>query len=193
MIASKTKEAKAGVDGAMVFDLTLVPVLRSVFESVMGPDRTHQIDFVPDVKVQVADLLALPKGEISQAGLEKNVLVGIRFIEGWLSGWGNVVVDGMVEDSATAEISRSQVWQWLRHCARMTDGRIVTRLLVRETLVKVVQQLRTSVKPPLDYERVKVAARLFETVVNLREMPKFLTTWLIEQDTFWRHSDVCWL
>lgn len=193
MLASKRSEVLAGVDGAMVYDTAQVPLLLGVFADVLGPGRVNQIDFVPDVEVQVADLLALPKGKITLEGLKKNVLVGVRFIEGWLSGWGQVIVDGMVEDSATAEISRSQIWQWLRHCAKLEDGRIVTRVVVRSCLVDVVQELRVAEHPPLNYERVKVAARLFEELVNLREMPRFITTWLLGQSTFWRHSDVCWL
>ena len=192
MIASKRKEVKAGVDGAMVYDVTQVPLLRAVFEERLG-ENTNQIDFVPDVEVEVADLLALPKGKITLAGLRKNVLVGVRFMEGWLAGWGQIIVDGMVEDSATAEISRLQVWQWLRHCAKLEDGRIVTRVVVRDCLADVVRSLRKASTPPLNYERVKVAARLFEALVNLRQMPTFVTTWMLEQDTFWRHSDVCWL
>lgn len=192
MIASKRKEVKAGVDGAMVYDVTQVPLLRAIFEERLG-ENTNQIDFVPDVEVEVADLLALPKGKITLAGLRKNVLVGVRFMEGWLAGWGQIIVDGMVEDSATAEISRLQVWQWLRHCAKLEDGRIVTRVVVRDCLADVVRSLRKASTPPLNYERVKVAARLFEALVNLRQMPTFVTTWMLEQDTFWRHSDVCWL
>ena len=192
MIASKRKEVKAGVDGAMVYDVSQVPLLRAVFEERLG-ENTNQIDFVPDVEVEVADLLALPKGKITLAGLRKNVLVGVRFMEGWLAGWGQIIVDGMVEDSATAEISRLQVWQWLRHCAKLEDGRIVTRVVVRDCLADVVRSLRKASTPPLNYERVKVAARLFEALVNLRQMPTFVTTWMLEQDTFWRHSDVCWL
>ena len=192
MIASKRKEVKAGVDGAMVYDVTQVPLLRAVFEERLG-ENTNQIDFVPDVEVGGADLLALPKGKITLAGLRKNVLVGVRFMEGWLAGWGQIIVDGMVEDSATAEISRLQVWQWLRHCAKLEDGRIVTRVVVRDCLADVVRSLRKASTPPLNYERVKVAARLFEALVNLRQMPTFVTTWMLEQDTFWRHSDVCWL
>ena len=192
MIASKRKEVKAGVDGAMVYDVTQVPLLRAVFEERLG-ENTNQIDFVSDVEVEVADLLALPKGKITLAGLRKNVLVGVRFMEGWLAGWGQIIVDGMVEDSATAEISRLQVWQWLRHCAKLEDGRIVTRVVVRDCLADVVRSLRKASTPPLNYERVKVAARLFEALVNLRQMPTFVTTWMLEQDTFWRHSDVCWL
>lgn len=86
-----------------------------------------------------------------------------------------------------------QVWQWLRHCARLTDGRVITRVLVRSCIIDVVQELRQCTRPILDYHRIKLAARLFEVLVNMREMPDFVTSWLYDQDIFWQYSDVRWL
>src|SRR3982751_5875758 len=129
----KTREAGDGFDGSWVAHPDLVPVCREVFDEVLG-ERPHQLDRLrEDVHVTAADLLdvrATP-GEITEAGLRNDISVGIRYLESWLRGTGAVAVFNMMEDAATAEISRSQVWQWLHNDVTLEDtGQRVTKELV---------------------------------------------------------------
>src|SRR5881296_1513752 len=127
----KLREVRAGHDGTWVAHPGLVPVAMQVFDAGMqGP---NQLDVTrDDVRVTAPDLLAVPEGEITEAGLRTNVDVGIQYLESWLRGSGCVPIYNLMEDAATAEISRSQVWQWMRHGARLADGRVVTERLVQQ-------------------------------------------------------------
>src|SRR5205807_3157543 len=113
------------------------------------------------------DLLAVPHGEITEAGLVANIDVGIRYLAAWLGGQGCVPIHNLMEDAATAEISRAQIWQWLRHGAHLSDGRAVTERLVRETLARVTQTLpeRVGVEPG-GAGRFELAARIFEQMAT---------------------------
>jgi malate synthase len=131
----KTREAGDGFDGSWVAHPDLVPVCREVFDGVLG-ERPNQLDRLrEDVQVTAADLLdvrATP-GETTEAGLRNDISVGIRYLESWLRGTGAVAINNLMEDAATAEISRSQVWQWLHNDVTLADtGRPVTRELVEE-------------------------------------------------------------
>src|SRR5213080_3560106 len=120
----KLREVRAGHDGTWVAHPGLVPVAAQVFDASMpGPNQLHVAR--DDVRVTASDLLAVPEGEITEAGLRTNVDVGIQYLESWLRGSGCVPIYNLMEDAATAEISRSQVWQWMRHGARLADGRQV--------------------------------------------------------------------
>src|ERR1700684_2726146 len=101
----------------------------------------NQLERRPQAKVTAEDLLAVPDGEITEAGLRLNIDVGIQYLESWLRGSGCVPIYNLMEDAATAEISRTQVWQWLHHGAKLSDGRTVSLDLVRETIVSVLEQL----------------------------------------------------
>jgi malate synthase len=97
-----------------------VAVAREAFDAVLGREKPNQLERTrPDVKVGAHDLLAIPAtpGEVTEAGLRANVDVGIRYVESWLAGQGAAAIDGLMEDAATAEIARGQVWQWVRHGA----------------------------------------------------------------------------
>ena len=122
------------------------------------------------------DLLAVPHGEITEAGLVANIDIGIRYLAAWLGGQGCVPIHNLMEDAATAEISRAQIWQWLRHGARLSDGRAVSERLVRETLARVTQTLpeRVGVDPG-GAGRFELAARIFEQMATAAEFPEFLT------------------
>ena len=115
-----------------------------------------------DVRVAAADLLAVPEGDITEAGLRTNVDIGIQYLENWLRGSGCVPIYNLMEDAATAEISRAQVWQWVRHGARLDDGRGVTEHLVRDI---VAQEFPTE----------NLAVDLFRRVSTGPELPEFLT------------------
>ncbi|HEV8382903.1 MAG TPA: malate synthase A [Gemmatimonadales bacterium] len=164
----KLREVRAGHDGTWVAHPGLVPVAAQVFDASMpGP---NQLDVArDDVRVTAADLLTVPDGEITEAGLRTNVDVGIQYLESWLRGVGCVPIYNLMEDAATAEISRSQVWQWVRHGARLSDGRAVTQQLVESI---IAEELDTK---NLKGGKFELAARLFHQLMTGAEFPEFLT------------------
>jgi len=159
--ADKLREVRAGHDGTWVAHPGLVPVAQAVFDAHMpGP---HQLTVTRDeVRVTAGDLLAVPVGTITAEGLRTNIDVGVRYLAAWLSGNGCVPIHNLMEDAATAEICRTQIWQWLHHGARLADGRVVTASLVREAIAA-------------EPEATGLAGRLFEQMTTAREPPEFLT------------------
>ena len=128
----KTREAGDGFDGSWVAHPGMVEVCTEVFDAVLG-DRPNQIGKLrEDVQVSAAELLdiASTPGEVTEEGLRSNISVGIQYLEAWLRGTGAVGINNMMEDAATAEISRSQVWQWLHNAVELSNGETVTRDLV---------------------------------------------------------------
>jgi malate synthase len=114
-----------------------------------------------DVHVTAKDLLAVPDGEITEAGLRWNIDVGVQYLEAWLRGAGCVPIYNLMEDAATAEICRAQVWQWVKHGAKMTDGRPVTADLAREAT---------------DHQsHGGQAAQIFKQMMTSADFPEFLT------------------
>ena len=146
--ADKTREASDGFDGSWVAHPDLVPVCREVFDSVLG-DRPNQIDRQrPEVEVAPAELLAVPSadGSNTEAGLRSNLEVAVAYTAAWLAGSGAVGIHNLMEDAATAEISRSQVWQEIRNEVVLSDtGETVTRALVTKVLDEEVEGLRGQV------------------------------------------------
>src|SRR5213596_1161648 len=126
----KLREVRAGHDGTWVAHPGLVPVAAEAFNTAMpGP---HQLQVKrEDVRVAARDLLLVPEGEITAAGLRTNIDVGVRYLAAWLGGSGCVPIYNLMEDAATAEISRSQVWQWLRHGAHLSNGQRITAPMIR--------------------------------------------------------------
>src|SRR5829696_616342 len=143
--ADKTREANDGFDGSWVAHPDLVPLCREVFDAILG-DKPNQIDRKrEDVHVtaeQLLDVAATP-GEVTEAGLRNNVSVGIQYLEAWLRGSGAVAIFNLMEDAATAEIARSQVWQWLHNSVRLADGQTVTRELVERVIADELAKVRT--------------------------------------------------
>src|SRR4029077_17138466 len=134
-------------DGTWVAHPDLVETAMAEFDKVLG-ERPNQLDRLrDDVEVTAADLLDLAStpGAITEAGLRNNVNVGIQYISSWLRGNGAAAIYGLMEDAATAEISRSQVWQWIRHGAQLDDGRVVTPDLVRELATEELERIRTEI------------------------------------------------
>jgi malate synthase len=130
--ADKEREARDGFDGSWVAHPDLVPICRDVFDSTLG-ERPHQLDRTRDeVDVSAEDLLSVETaiGEVTEAGLRANVRVCLGYLDAWLDGNGAVAIDHLMEDAATVEIARSQVWQWLHYGTRLSDGRRITRRLV---------------------------------------------------------------
>jgi len=170
--ADKEREANDGHDGTWVAHPGLVPIAREAFDRVM-PEANQIARKRDDVKVTAADLLAVPEGTVTEAGLRQNVRVGIGYIEAWLRGSGCVPLYHLMEDAATAEISRAQIWQWIRHGARLGDGRPADRALFSAILAEELSALhRTS---PAG-NRLEDAARLFQELTDAPRFPEFLTT-----------------
>jgi malate synthase len=152
-----------------------VPVAREVFDAGMrGPNQLG--DERRDVRVNSHDLLAVPQGARTEAGLRWNLRVGILYLEAWLRGSGCVPLYNLMEDAATAEISRAQVWQWLHHRARLDDGREVTPALVRELIAAEMDSARAEIGPfGLEGRRLDDAAALFERLAFSTSFEEFLT------------------
>src|SRR5213592_301730 len=173
--ADKLREVRQGHDGTWVAHPALVPVAKQVFDQGMpGPNQLERLR--EDVQVTAANLLEPPRGTRTEAGLRLNIRVAIRYLEAWLNGQGCVPIYDLMEDAATAEISRAQVWQWLRHDARLQSGRPVTATLLQQTLSELVETLpeRVGVDPG-GGGRFELAARIFEQVATAAEFPEFLT------------------
>src|SRR5579862_7354357 len=140
----KLREVKAGHDGTWVAHPGLVDTAKRVFDEYMP--QPNQIDRKrEEVHVTAKDLLAIPQGTITEDGLRLNVDVGIQYLEAWLRGNGAVPIYNLMEDAATAEISRAQVWQWAKHGAKLEDGRPVTPALVKETIAEELAKMRERV------------------------------------------------
>ena len=172
----KLREVNAGHDGTWVAHPGLVPVARGVFDAQMA--ASHQLQVMrADVHATATDLLAVPDGEITFHGLCTNIDVGIQYLEAWLSGVGCVPIYNLMEDAATAEISRTQVWQWLAHGAKLADGRRVSADLVRHTMQDELDQLRERLGPArFDSGKFALASKLFDQMMTGADFPEFLTT-----------------
>jgi malate synthase len=173
----KTRESQDGFDGSWVAHPDLVPICREVFDGVLG-DRPNQLDKQrPDVHVEAADLLAVSKtpGEITEAGLRNNVSVGLQYLANWLAGNGAVAIFNLMEDAATAEISRSQIWQWLHNDIALADGPTVTRELVEQIIAEELSKIRTQLGAAYDEGQYEQARSLFTEVALADDYVDFLT------------------
>jgi malate synthase len=177
----KEREAGDGFDGTWVAHPDSVPVATDAFDAVLG-DRPNQLDRQRgDVRVGADDLLSveLTPGEVTEEGLRANVNVGIQYISSWLRGNGAAGIYGLMEDAATAEISRAQVWQWIRHGATLDEGRAVTPELVRELALDELERIRGEIGDDEWFEtqgRPELSRSLFERVaLSADEFVEFLT------------------
>lgn len=169
----KLREVKAGHDGTWVAHPGLVGVAKEVFDEYMK--TPNQIDReLPEMHITAEDLLAVPEGDITEDGLRWNINVGVLYLEAWLRGNGCVPLYNLMEDAATAEISRAQVWQWLKHGVKLSDGRAVTAELVRATMQEELAKVRS--QPGGDkLTRLDLAAQLFEDMMTRPDFTEFLT------------------
>jgi malate synthase len=173
--ADKEREAGDGHDGTWVAHPALVPIAMEVFDRLMPtPNNLHRLR--EDVKVEAADLLQVPPGSITEAGLRNNVSVAIQYMAAWLGGNGCVPIYNLMEDAATAEISRAQLWQWVNHRRSLDDGRPVTLELVRALIAEELARLRAQTGDAAfaagHYEH---AARLIDELTANPEFETFLT------------------
>ena len=169
--ADKRREAGDGFDGTWVAHPDLIPVAQAEFDAVLG-DRPNQVDRLrPEVAVTASQLIDVHIGlPITAAGVKGNVSVAIRYIEAWLRGLGAVAIDNLMEDAATAEISRSQVWQWIHQDRVTDDGTAITAAYI-ETLIDEV--LASAERRSGD--RFDDAAEVFREVALGQDFPAFLT------------------
>lgn len=184
VIDSKLSEIQAGVDGFMVYDLKLIKHINTLWNKYGGPS-VNQISFLgTSNKITELDLLTVPTGNVTEDGLKHNITVSILFIYHWLCGKGVFAFKGAVEDSATAEISRAQIWQWIRHEALIeNNNQIVTRNLVLKEASNIFESL--SANHEIDYSakiKLAIALDMFLEIVNHRDFPEFITTYL--NDTY---------
>ncbi|HEY1275652.1 MAG TPA: malate synthase A [Thermoleophilaceae bacterium] len=176
----KRREAGDGFDGTWVAHPDSVPVATEEFDNVLG-ERPNQVDRQrDDVDVNASDLLnvAATPGDITEAGLRSNVNVGIQYLSSWLRGNGAAGIYGLMEDAATAEIARAQVWHWLRHGAELDDGRRITRELVRELETSELERIRGEIGDDdwfYSEGRPHLSRELFEAVALADEFVEFLT------------------
>ena len=173
--ADKLREVQAGHDGTWVAHPGLVAIAKAVFDEHMpGPNQISRLR--EDVHVTAADLLQVPTGEITQAGLELNIDVGIQYLEAWLRGNGCVPIYNLMEDAATAEISRAQLWQWAKYGARMDDGTPITAATVAAAIPSVLEKLKQRIgEKAFASGRFELAARMFQEMTASEEFPEFLT------------------
>jgi|SRR5208337_1311302 len=165
----KIREVLAGHDGTWVAHPGLVPVAREIFDKYMpepnqiSKPRTHRT-------IDARDLLEVPKGDITEAGLRWNIDVGLQYLHSWLKGSGCVPIYNLMEDAATAEICRAQVWQWLRHGAHLKDGKLVTDAMVEKIIHERAAELGSN-----HDKKLQQAARVLEELTTSQEFAEFLT------------------
>ena len=172
--ADKDREVKDGFDGSWVAHPDLVSICREAFDDVLG-ERPNQLERArDDVNVSAADLLAVETavGEVTETGLRANVRVCLGYLDAWLAGNGAVAIDHLMEDAATVEIARSQIWQWLHYGTQLSDGRNITRDLVETLLDEEYQRWRQE-RPSATH--LDQARELFIDVALSAEYPNFST------------------
>jgi len=173
--ADKLREARAGHDGTWIAHPGLAEVAREPFDAVMkGPNQLGVLR--ADVTVTAADLLQAPEGEITEEGVRGCIRVGVQYLESWLRGNGCVPLYHLMEDAATAEICRAQLWQWLHHGARTSDGRPISMARFDGLLTAELEHIHAEVGAArLTHGMFPTAARLFEQMIKSDVFDEFLT------------------
>lgn len=173
----KLREAGDGFDGTWVAHPDLVPVAMEVFDGALGdqPNQLHRQR--PEVATTARDLLdvRVPGGEVTERGVRSNISVAVQYLGSWLRGVGAAAINNLMEDAATAEIARSQVWQWVRHGVRLNDGAPLTRDLVRRFEGEELERIRRELGAAPDQGRIAEARALFDEVALGDTFVEFLT------------------
>src|SRR5215469_9270752 len=173
----KTRESGDGFDGSWVAHPDLVPVCREVFDRVLG-DAPNQLgkqrDYVHVTAAQLLDVRSTP-GSITETGLRNNVSVGLQYLANWLAGTGAVAIFNLMEDAATAEISRSQIWQWLHNDIKLAEGATVTRELAERIIGEELATIKAQLGGAYDAGQYEQAMSLFTEVALADEYVDFLT------------------
>ncbi|HSC18936.1 MAG TPA: malate synthase A [Rhizomicrobium sp.] len=169
--ADKEREARNGHDGTWVAHPGLIPIAKAAFDALMpNPNQVSRLR--EDASVTADDLLQKPEGTITEAGLRTNIRVGTQYIAAWLAGNGCVPLYNLMEDAATAEISRTQIWQWRKHHVRLDNGKTVDAALITAVIAEEIAQLKQNGDAP---ETLDDAIALFEQLCLSEELEPFLT------------------
>lgn len=177
--ADKEREAGDGHDGTWVAHPGLVPVALEIFDRLM-PQPNQISKQMPDYNPTADDLLQVPDGQITEGGLKQNVAIGLGYLEAWLRGIGCVPLFNLMEDAATAEISRAQLWQWVHHKAKLSDGRVVDLALV-ESIIDSELARRKNTVDAARYATYQKAAELTRRLIGAPRFVDFLTVPAYEQ------------
>ncbi|MEX0300663.1 MAG: malate synthase A, partial [Kordiimonas sp.] len=188
--ADKEREAGNGHDGTWVAHPALIPIAKDIFDAAM-PDANQLANAREDVSVTAADLLAVPEGEITEAGLRNNINVALLYLAAWLDGMGCVPIHNLMEDAATAEISRTQLWQWRVHAAKLADGRTVDEDLIKAVLAEEVKALEGETF--IGKAKLSDASALFTCLVMDNELEEFLTRPAYELVLDYEKADAAWI
>lgn len=173
--ADKLREVTNGHDGTWVAHPGLVKVALDIFNEHMPTPNNYHITREGEVYTQ-KDLLEKPEGTITEAGLRMNINVGILYIESWLRGVGAAAIHNLMEDAATAEISRTQVWQWIKNASKLDDGRTVTYELFKEILPSELENVKAYVgETAFNSPTMKRAIEIFDELVQIGNYQEFLT------------------
>lgn len=175
--ADKELEANNGHDGTWVAHPGLADTVMEVFSKVLG-ERRNQLEVLRenDAPISAAQLLEPCDGERTEAGMRANIRVAVQYIEAWISGNGCVPIYGLMEDAATAEISRTSIWQWIHHQKSLSDGKLVTKTLFRQMLKEEMLVVREELgEARFNAGRFEEAARLMERITTQDELIDFLT------------------
>ena len=173
----KTRESGDGFDGSWVAHPDLVPLCKEVFDGVLGANPNQLARQREDVHVSAEDLLSVSKtpGAITEAGLRNNISVALQYLASWLGGNGAVGIFNLMEDAATAEISRSQIWQWIHNDVALDNGVVVKRELVERLIDEELSKIRAASGESFDAERYGQAVALFTEVALADNFAEFLT------------------
>jgi malate synthase len=173
----KVREANDGMDGTWVAHPDLVPTAMAEFDRVLGARRNQLERMRDEVRVDAKQMLdvRIPGATVTDAGVRANVSVAIQYIESWLRGVGAAAINNLMEDAATAEISRSQVWQWIRHQAKTAEGTLVTREWVKQIEDEELAKLREAYGERFASMQFADARELFDAVALSDRVVEFLT------------------
>lgn len=170
----KEREVKNGHDGTWVAHPALVSIAKEIFDEHMPTQ--NQIDKKLEYHIKEADLLEVPKGEITEKGIRKNINVGILYLESWLMGVGAAAIYNLMEDAATAEISRTQLWQWLQNEAKLDNGQILTREMILQWEAEEIDHIEQYVgEQRFKNGKFNLAKELFNELVFSEKFEEFLT------------------
>ncbi len=170
----KEREVKNGHDGTWVAHPALVSIAKEIFDEHMPTQ--NQIDKKLEYHIKEADLLEVPKGEITEKGIRKNINVGILYLESWLMGVGAAAIYNLMEDAATAEISRTQLWQWLQNEAKLDNGQILTREMILQWEAEEIDHIEQYVgEQRFKNGKFNLAKELFNQLIFSEKFEEFLT------------------
>ena len=161
----KEREANAGHDGTWIAHPGLAPIALEAFNNVM-PDENQINKKMANPNITQQDLLKVPKGKITEKGLRDNVKVGLQYVEAWLLGNGCVPLYNLMEDAATAEISRSQLWQWLKHECCLDNGIVITKELLNNIFEESLNEIKDEIGPErFNNGKFLLALDLYKTMI----------------------------